>query len=175
MTIRRTGHELDDRGDHGVVRETVVEERVEPVADTHMHASVDDSVGESEYVSEYRPWDFARGWLRFTQSIILFGLLLVETALAFRLVFALSASNAANGFVGFIYDVTGPLVAPFEGIASESASGDGVFEPQTLIAMAVWALAALIVIAFLNIVMSAPTPDERTVTRERRSHVDRTV
>ena len=160
---------------NGVVRETVVEERVAPVTESHVHDHAEAAAGESEYVASYSPWDSARGWLRFTQSVIAFGLLLIESALVFRLVFALTGSNPANGFVNFIYDITAPFVAPFNGIANESISGDGIFEPQTVIAMAVWALAAVIAIAFLNIVMSAPTPDERTTVRERSSHVDRTV
>lgn len=149
---------------------TVVEEEVNPVVDAHADAST----GESEVVSRSMgPADMAQGWVRFMQAIFAFGLLVVETALTFRLVFALSAANAANGFVNFIYDVTGPLVAPFENIANEQVSGtNGVFEPETLIAMTVYFFAAMLIIAFLGIVLSAPTPHSDVVTRERHTSYD---
>ena len=101
----RGGTLVEDRP----VRETYVEDDVHAQANT----------GESEVVSRHGgPWDFASGWLRFLQSLIAFGLLVLLTGLTFRLVFALTGANPANGFVDFIYDVTGPFVAPFENIAA---------------------------------------------------------
>ncbi len=148
---------------------TVVEEQLSPVVEAHADATT----GESEVVSRsIGPADVAQSWVRFMQAIFAFGLLVAETALTFRLVFALGAANAANGFVSFIYDVTGPLVAPFEGIAAESASGTGVFEPETLIAMTVYFFAAMLVIAFVGLALAAPTPHKDVVTRERHTTYD---
>jgi hypothetical protein len=146
----------------------VLEERYEPeVVDAH----ADTSAGESEVVSRsVGPADMARRWVLWTQAVIAFGMLLIETALTFRLVFALTASNAANGFVSFIYDITGPFVAPFENIANESASGNGVFEPETVIAMTVYAVAAFILIAFMGLAASAPGSKTDVVTRTRHGH-----
>lgn len=57
----------------------------------------------------------------------------IEILLLFRLVFKLSAADPANGFVNFIYNVTNFFVAPYASF---------IFEPGTLIAMAVYALLA---------------------------------
>ncbi len=76
------------------------------------------------------------------------GLLLIRFALK-----ALGA-NPAAGFASFIYDVTGPLLAPFTGLfGTPSAANGGVFETTTLVAIVVyaliaWALAALVRVAF---------------------------
>jgi hypothetical protein len=119
-------------------------------------------------------YSLARGWMRTFTMMIAFLWLLVETALAFRLAFMLGGANPGNGFVNFIYDVSRPFVAPFEGIFSESRSGSSVFEPETVIAMAVWTIAAIIFVALVNVLTSAPAPVEReSVSRERYAHMDR--
>lgn len=134
----------------------------------------DSAAGESETVSSYvGPANVAQAWVRWSQAVVAFALLVVESALIGRLVFALTGANAANGFVNFIYDVTGPLVSPFEGIASEQTSGNGVFEPETLIAMSVFGVAALLIVAFLGLASSAPAPRTDVVTRESHAHYDR--
>jgi hypothetical protein len=160
-------HVEHDRGGTVVeerpVRETYVED------DAHAHAAA----GESEVVDRYGgPWDFAFGWIRFLQSLVAFGWLVLMTGLTFRLVFALTGANPANGFVDFIYDVTGPFVAPFENIADEQVDGSAVFEPETVIAMAVYTTAALLLIGLLHIFRSAPAPERTVVHRERSTHYD---
>jgi hypothetical protein len=153
-------------------RYTATEYREEtPVQYEEAHAHA----GESEVVETHAgPFDMARGWVRFTQSLVAFALLLVETLLSFRLVFALTGANPENGFVDFIYDITRPLVAPFEGIANERViDGESVFEPETVIAMMVYFVAAVLVIALLNVIMSAPGPEQHTINRSRDTHVDR--
>jgi hypothetical protein len=87
-----------------------------------------------EVVEERRgdPWNIARGWVRMVGAWIMVVLAVVETLLIFRLGFQLASANPNNGFVDFIYDVTGGLVDPFEGIARNRSVGDGgVFEPAT--------------------------------------------
>lgn len=165
--MARRYEERHDRGSTAVedrpVRETYVEN------EAHGHANT----GESEVVSRYGgPWDFAFGWIRFLQSLIAFGWLVLMTGLTFRLVFALTGANPANGFVDFIYDVTGPFVAPFENIANEQVDGNSVFEPETVIAMAVYSTAALLLIGLLQIFRSAPAPERTVVNRERSAHYD---
>jgi len=118
------------------------------------------------------PWHFMRGWLAFLQGAIALTLLAVLSLLGFRLAFALAGANPANNFVDFIYDVTAPLVEPFEGIVNESIEGDSVFEPETVIAMGVYTVAALLVIAFLSLIKSAPTPEREEVTRHRHQQID---
>lgn len=164
MTVRR---DLETTDDHRPV--TVVESPV-IVRD---HASA--TAHEGEVVTR-RPDGFtlAKAWMRTFNMFVLFGLLLIETALAFRLAFKLGGANAANGFVDFVYGVSGPFVAPFKGIANQTTSGDGIFEPETVIAMGVWAAAAFLLIVLVNVVTSAPASAEsESVQRDRYAHVDR--
>jgi hypothetical protein len=163
MTVRREVETIDE--EPVAVREDRVSYR------EHGHASAD----EGEVVTRHPDgFSLARGWMRTFNLLVAFMLFLLETLLAFRLAFKLSGANPNNGFVNFVYDLSHPFVAPFEGIASRSTSGSSIFEPETVIAMAVWAVVAVIVIALVNILMSAPAPVEReAVHRERYAHLDR--
>src|SRR3982751_2226024 len=85
---------------------------------------------------------------------ILLGLL--EAALAFRFFFLLLGANPNSGFVSFIYGLTDPLVSPFYSVFGTAVAHTGnvtsVFDPNTLLAMAVyglvgWAIIRLIVAA----------------------------
>lgn len=79
----------------------------------------------------------------------------LEIILALRFVMKLLGANPDSGFVNFIYAISGILTAPFRGIFS-SATNEGdvvssVFEPSTLVAMAIclllgWGLVKLLTI-----------------------------
>ena len=75
----------------------------------------------------------------------------------FRFGFLLGGANPNNGFVDFIYDATNWLVEPFDDIASASASGDGVFDPATVIAMAVVLAAGVLTMLALWAISTFPT------------------
>lgn len=113
---------------------------------------------EESVVYSPGPWDLARGWVRTLTVWVALALVTVEAILAFRFGFLLGGANPGNGFVDFIYDISGPLVEPFEGIASTSASGDGVFDPATLTAMAVYLVGALLVMFLIWAVTAGPAP-----------------
>jgi hypothetical protein len=98
-------------------------------------------------------------------------LVVVESILAFRLGFQLWGANPANNFVEFIYDLSGPLVEPFEGIAAiRDVEGDGFYEPATVIAMAVFAVAALLLIGVILALRSTIFPDEAKRSTEAHRH-----
>ena len=82
----------------------------------------------------------------------LFGI--IEIILAFRLVFKLLGANSTNGFVQGLYNVTQPFVGIFESIFARGSISTtetvGIFEPETLIAMVVIALIALIVLKIIK-------------------------
>jgi hypothetical protein len=78
---------------------------------------------------------------------IIFGI--VETLLAFRLVFKLLDASTGNGFVRAIYAVTNFLVVLFEGIFSRSGSASSQ-AVATLIAMLVIALIAFVIIKLIK-------------------------
>jgi hypothetical protein len=49
-------------------------------------------------------------------------------------------ANTTAAFVRFMYDLTWPLVAPFHGIFNTAQEGRSIFEPESLVAMAIYAL-----------------------------------
>ena len=130
-------------------------------------------IAEEEVVQSHaNPWDMARGWIRASGLWVMVALGIVETLLAFRLAFQLAGANPNNDFVDLIYDLTGPMVNPFEGIVSVRSVANGVFEPATAIAMAVFFLAAIVLIAALWTVTAFSWPVDRSVTTrsQRRTH-----
>ncbi|HLF09274.1 MAG TPA: hypothetical protein VI789_08005 [Dehalococcoidia bacterium] len=147
-----------------------IRRRVEEVTEDVPRADVEE-LGYDEVVEKRRgdPWNVARGWVRMIGAWIMAALAVVETLLVFRLGFQLANANPNNGFVDFIYDITGGLVDPFKGIIRNRSVGDGVLEPATLIAMAVYFVAAMLLVAIIWALTSAPSPaGDRSVTT--RSH-----
>lgn len=69
---------------------------------------------------------------------VIFGLL--ELLLGLRFVFLLLGANAGSSFASFVYAVTGPLVAPFNGIFGAPSIARSTFDPATLVAMLVYAV-----------------------------------
>jgi hypothetical protein len=82
-----------------------------------------------------------------------FGIL--EILLAFRFVLRLTGANPATGFVSFIYGVTQLFIAPFRGIfpaaTTQGAVTTAVFEPQTLVALVVYAALAWGIVRLVEI------------------------
>ena len=150
MTIRRQDEETADGSGQ---RTATVEDR--PIAR-------DESVVEEQVVhSSSGGWNLARGWVRSLGAVILVALAVVETVLVGRLAFLLAEANATNGFVNFIYDVSKPLAEPFQGIVANS----GNLEYASPIAMVVYAVAALLLIAVLFAITSGPSAaGEKVVT-----------
>lgn len=167
MTIKKHVEEIDNTGNRKV---TTIEESPAVSAeerDVRVERSgevVHSSRGAAEFVR-----DSMRS-LAMLIGVVAFGLLAL---LSFRFAFLLGGANPSNGFVEFIYDSTGWLVDPFDGIASQSDSGDGVFDPATLIAMAVVITVTVLVMLTLRAITSVPSASvERTPTRhsQRETH-----
>lgn len=158
-----------------------VQEETEIVREAHVDEPAHDDHGDAVQAEEetvvYAPssWDVARGWVRTLAIWVAVALVFVETLLAFRLAFLLGDANPNDGFVDFIYDASGPLVDPFEGIASQSAvDGGGVFDPATLIAMIVYLVAAVLVMLVIWAATAGPSPvgERRIASRSWSSHED---
>jgi uncharacterized protein YggT (Ycf19 family) len=131
-----------------------------------------DSVVEEQVVhSPAGGWNLARGWVRSLGAVILVALAVVETLLVGRVAFLLAEANATNGFVNFIYDVSKPLAAPFQGIIADS----GNLEYASPIAMVVYAIAALLLIAALFAITAGPSAAGEKVTTSRTQQSDRVV
>lgn len=83
----------------------------------------------------------------------LFGL--VAILLAIRFVLKLTGANPTNGFVDFIYSITGFLSAPFDSIFGVAETSGrvitSVFEPSILVAIAVYGLVAWGIVKLLTL------------------------
>ena len=149
MTIQRQDEEMVGEGGR------------RPVAESQPIARNDSVVEEQVMHSPAGGWNLARGWVRSLSAAVMVALAVVETLLVFRLGFLLAEANPSNGFVNFIYDVSKPLAKPFQGIVADS----GNLEFASPIAMLVYAVAALLVIAVLFAVTAGPSAvGEKVVT-----------
>ena len=129
-------------------------------------------VDAEEWVTTATPsaWSMARGWMGFLATFIGIALAAVEVILGFRLGFLIANANPNNGFVDFIYDISRPLTDPFQGIVSNRSVDGGVFEPASIIAMLVYLIAGILLIALVLAMANALTPHGDRVVSSRRRH-----
>lgn len=169
MTYRREEERAVSRDADGmpVERRVVAEERVaEPVYAT---APLRDEVVSSDRVVEdtaadrFSALDLATRLIWFLTGLLLVGLVA-------RFLLKVTAANAGSSFVAFIYNATGPFVAPFRGIFGDSASGNAVLEVSTIVAIVVWAVIAFFVTWLLGIVLGRPSRGVREYRREVRRY-----
>src|SRR5437899_1926636 len=78
----------------------------------------------------------------------------IDTLIAIRFLLKLFGANPAP-FVRFMYDVTWPLVAPFHGIFNTVQEGRSILEPESLVAMAIYALIGWGIVSLIRL-MSRP-------------------
>lgn len=88
---------------------------------------------------------------RFNQ-IIWYILGVIEVLLAFRVVLKALGANPFIGFTSFIYAITDPLVAPFQGILGTSITGNSTIEWSTLIAATVYVCVAWGLVYLLDLI-----------------------
>lgn len=93
-----------------------------------------------------------------TSQVIYLLLGIVEILLGFRFVLLALGANQGAPFVDFIYNLSYPLAAPFYGIFGATPTyGRSIFEPETIVAMIVYAVAAwLIAMAIRAVTGRAP-------------------
>jgi hypothetical protein len=83
---------------------------------------------------------------------------LIEALLAIRVILKLIDANAGNGFVSFIYSLSGVFVAPFNGIVGEPTSGGSVLEINTLLAMLVYLILGWVILKLVALVYNVTEP-----------------
>jgi len=70
----------------------------------------------------------------------------IAILLGIRFILKLTGANAANGFVDFVYSLSGIFSKPFDSIfgvtTADAGQTESVFEPSILVAIAVYALIA---------------------------------
>jgi hypothetical protein len=103
----------------------------------------------------YWPDDPADRAIRFVYMV----LGIVEVLIAIRVVMKLLAANPNAGFTSFIYGITAPLVAFFQGVFPSQQTNGSVLEVSSLLAMVVWALVAWIIVRIIDMTRRRqPTP-----------------
>jgi YggT family protein len=84
-------------------------------------------------------------------QVIWYILAVLEILLGLRMALKALGANPDSGFAIFIYALSGPFVAPFNGLFPVSATRPGViFEWSTIIAAAVYALVAFGVVQLIH-------------------------
>ncbi len=89
--------------------------------------------------------------VKWSQVITLIFVVL-ETAIAFRVVLKLIAANPASPFAQFVYQMTGLFLAPFNGLTAMPSAEGAVLEVPALIAMAVYAVLCYFIIRFMWVI-----------------------
>src|SRR6202048_3900079 len=79
----------------------------------------------------------------------------IDILIAARFLGKLFGASSHTAFVNFIYQVTGPLVAPFTGIFGDTGSKTNTFETASLVALVVYAVIGWGVVVLIRII-SAP-------------------
>jgi hypothetical protein len=82
----------------------------------------------------------------------------VDALLVIRFAFKLLDASTQASFVTFIYDLTQVFVAPFHGIFNTTASGHNVFEPESLVAIAIYSLIGWGLAKLVRIMTKAGAP-----------------
>jgi hypothetical protein len=88
------------------------------------------------------------------RAVAIVGLLVgvVDILIAARFLGKLLGASAQTAFVSFINTVSGPLVAPFQGIFGNGGSKANTFETADLVAVAVYALIGWGLVMLIRIV-----------------------
>jgi hypothetical protein len=76
----------------------------------------------------------------------------VDIFIAARFLGKLFGASAQSAFVNFIYQVSGPMVAPFTGIFGDTGSKTNTFETASLVAIVVYAVIGWGLVVLIRIV-----------------------
>ncbi len=86
--------------------------------------------------------------LRLTQIVYLvFGV--IEALILIRFILKLLAANPAAAFTNFVYQLSGPFVAPFQGVFPSPATDASVFELSSALAIIIYMLLAALIVRII--------------------------
>ena len=88
-------------------------------------------------------------------AVVWFVVGIVEILIAARFLGKLFGASAHSAFVSFIYQVSGPVVAPFTGIFGDTGSRTNTFETASLVALVVYAVIGWGLVVLIRIVTAA--------------------
>lgn len=136
------------------VRPVEDERTVEPVGPVERR---DETVRSVEYRRDVAPVYGVSPAARLAQIVYLISGVVIALIII-RIVLKALAANPAAGFASFIYGITGPLVAPFQGLfATPQASTGSVFEFSSVVAIIVYALIAWAIVRLIAILAGRRT------------------
>lgn len=98
---------------------------------------------------------------RFNQ-VIWYILGVIEALLLFRVILKALGANSTIGFTNFIYALSTPLAAPFNGILGISISGNSIIEWSTIIAAIVYLCVAWGLVYLLDLIYPITPRDVET-------------
>ena len=137
---------MPDSYDREVVREeTTAGEPVRPVAPV-----TPVTTSSTSRTAVYREGGFNSRAIQAVWWIVVF----LDVLIAIRFVLKLLGANPAP-FVRFMYDLTWPLVVWFHGIFNTAQEGRSILEPESLVAMAIYALIGWGIVSLIRL-MSRP-------------------
>jgi YGGT family protein len=112
-----------------------------PGAPLGQRTYVDETVRRSPSGAEY------------ARRLVVFVFGIIQLLLALRIILLLVAADRANALVKVIYDISGVLEAPFEGILRTDAlkSGGTVLDVSAVVAIIGWTVLELIIVAGIGI------------------------
>ena len=85
-------------------------------------------------------------------AVVWFVVGVVEIFVAARFLGKLFGASAQSAFVNFIYQVSGPVVAPFTGIFGDTGTRTNTFETASLVAIVVYAVIGWGIVVLIRIV-----------------------
>ena len=100
---------------------------------------------------------------------LVFGL--IETLIAIRFILRLLGANSEAGFAQFIYGITAPFIAPFVGLFGTVRASGSVLEPESIVAIIVYALAAWLLAKVLWLMLGETRSAVATSTTSVDTHV----
>lgn len=92
-----------------------------------------------------------------TRDFLQWFAIVIEILLLLRFIFSLIGANQSNIFADFLYALTNVILTPFSNLVSNpNIHGSSVFEWNTLIAMAIYALIFWLLMRFVRLLVSEP-------------------
>lgn len=92
-----------------------------------------------------------------TRDFLQWFAIVIEILLLLRFIFSLIGANQSNIFADFLYALTNVILTPFSNLVSNpNIRGSSVFEWNTLIAMAIYALIFWLLMRFVRLLVSEP-------------------
>jgi uncharacterized protein YggT (Ycf19 family) len=85
-------------------------------------------------------------------AVVWFIVGVVEIFIAARFLGKLFGASAQSAFVNFMYQVSGPMVAPFTGIFGDTGTRTNTFETASLVAIVVYAVIGWGLVVLIRIV-----------------------